>query len=365
VALQPRRLFIDVESRQFVSSPVSSLPTFDPVWIDEDVEIVELYALRPSNESFQPYRFVDLSGATVKFAVGTTTPAALQTAWTALSTAVTTTVTEVQVGGGFGGTVDEIQRITFSGAQAAAGSYALKFPQRTVTGTLSQPTAPGPYTFTANNHGFYDRQIVTQVGSSRPFVVRNASQNALQLGRVDSDELVQSGVTAGETSFISAEIVTPAISYSASIAQVQEAIVAAGFVFNGIPQVIASGENGKEITLYYAGRNGQGAYPNVVIVNSSLRGAPGVTANVSYNTEEIAALVAAGTTNVTLEIEISEGAVRQTFRRSATLSPDLITSTSPSPLPANVATSFDLQSPDGGVWTVTITDEGELKLAKQ
>jgi hypothetical protein len=98
---------------------------------------------------------------------------------------------------------------------------------------------------------------------------------------------------------------------------------------------------------------------------NTLSGAPGISANVSYNTAEIAALVAAGTTNVTLEVEISEGAVRQTFRRPATLSGDLISSTSPSPLPANTQTSFDLSSQDGSVWTISVTNTGEIQLAKQ
>ena len=106
-------------------------------------------------------------------------------------------------------------------------------------------------------------------------------------------------------------------------------------------------------------------YAEFSVVGSTLAGAKGVGANVSYNTAEIAALIATGTTAVTMEIEIAEGAVRQTFRRAATLSDDLITSTSPAPIPSSVITSFDIQSQDGSVWTVTMTNSGDLEWTKQ
>ncbi len=365
MALEPRRLFIDVQNRTFLSSPISSLPSAAPAWVDEDVEAVEIYALRPTTDPNSPFSFVNLSSATVKFAVGSTTPAALQTSWTSLPTAVTTAITEIQAGGSGGGTVDEVQRITWSGATAVQGSYAIKFPERTIAASVT-----GKFV-TANNHGFYNGQTVRLSGASgtlgfvtsRSYSVINASQGSFQLAEIGAVTAAGTDAASATVSVIASEIVTPSISYNASMAQVQQAIVSAGFVDNGIPQVIASGENPKEITLYYAGRNGQGAYPNVVIVNSSLAGAPGVFANVSYNTSEVAALIAAGTTNVTMEVEISEGAVRQTFRQPATLSPDLISSTSPSPLPANVSTTFDLQSANGSVFTFTVTNAGELSIA--
>lgn len=366
MALQPRRLFIDVQNRTFLSSPISSLPSAAPAWVDEDVESVEIYALQPTTDPNQPYAFVDLSSATVKFAVGSTTPAALQTSFTSISTAVTASITKLQSGGSFGGTVDEIQRVTWSGATPASGSYAIKFPERTIAASVA-----GKYV-TAQNHGFYNGQTVKLsspdgtlgFATTRSYTVINASQGSFQLAEIGSATAAGADNASATVNVVSSEIVTPLISYNSTIAQVQQAIVDAGFVANGIPQVIANGENPKEITLYYAGRNGQGAYPNVVIVNSSLAGAPGVSANVNYNTSEIAALVSAGTTNVTMEIEISEGANRQTFRQASTLSPDIISSTSPSPLPENVATSFDLQSADGSVFTVSVTNSGELMVAE-
>lgn len=335
------------------------------MWVKEDVESVEIFALRPTTELAAPYVFTDLSAATVKFAIGSTTPAALQTNFTALPTTVTTTVTETQVGESLGGGVDERQRITFGGASPFSGSYAVKFPERTFAATVTGKT------IIASNHGLYSGQRVrisnasgtTGLNTSRDYNVTEVTQSTLQVSETSSFEAAGLTTASGTCDVTVAEIITPAIHYSATITDVQQAIVAAGFVENDIPQVIVSGENGVQLDLYYAGRNGQRAYPNVVIINSSLRGAPGVTANVSYNTNEIAALLAAGTTSVTMEVEISEGAARQTFRQPATLSPDLISSTSPSPLPANVSTTFDLQSPDGSVFTFTVTNDGELSIA--
>lgn len=356
MALQPRRLFIDVQNRTFVSSLTSTLPSSSPAWVEEDVESVEIYALRPLTNSNSPYAFVDLSGATVKFAVGATTPAALQTAWSAMSTAVTVTNTEVQEGGVFGGTIDEEQKLTWSGATPVQGTYALAFPYRDITAN----TTVGSAIYSASHHGLYNGQQVT-VGS-QDYTVINAGQNSFSLATIGTVTAITAGST-GTTTVSVPTITTPPIAYNASVGAIQQAVVDAGFVLNGIPQVLVSGENGKELNFKFTGRSGRRSYSPILVVNSSLKGAPGVTANVSYNTQEIAALVTAGTTNVTMEVEISEGAVRQTFRQGATLSSDLITSTSPSPLPAITATSFALQSANGTVFTISVTNSGELIVA--
>ena len=365
MALQARRFFLDVQARQFVSSPDSTLPASDPAWFEEDVEAVELFFLKPTADPSRPYDFADLSGATVKLAVGTTAPAALQTTWTALSTAVTASVTSLVTGAA--GT-SEIQRVNFSGATPAQGGYALQFPARNVT--VSSVSAG---VFTATDHGLYNGMPVTlsafsisgSTFSNSSFVVVDSTKDTFGIATSSNGSALPAEATSGGGTAAVPAITTPQISYDATASDVQAAIVAAGFSEGGSPQIAVSGTARKEFTLVYGGRSSGRDYDNVAVVGSTLAGADGVEANVSFNTTEIAALIAAGTTNVILEVEVSQGAVRQTFRRAATLSPDLITSTSPSPLPANVATSFDLEAPDGGVWTVTITNEGELQLAKQ
>jgi hypothetical protein len=365
MALQARRFFLDVQARQFVSSPDSTLPASDPAWFEEDVEAVELLFLAPTADPNRPYQYLDLSGATVKLAVGTTTPAALQTAWTALSTAVTASVTSL-VAGATG--TSEIQQITFSGATPAEGGYALQFPARSVT--VSSVSAG---VFTAADHGLYNGLPVTLSAftisggtfANASYIVVDSTKDTFGIATASNGTALAAAVTSGGGTAAVPAITTPQVSYDATASQVQAAIVAAGLADSGAPQIAVSGIPRKEFTLVYGGRSSGRDYDNVAVVGSTLAGARGVGANVSFNTTEIAALITAGTTNVSLEVEVAEGAVRQTFRRAATLSADLIASTSPSPLPANVATSFDLQSQDGSVWTVTMTNDGNLEWTKQ
>lgn len=366
MALQARRFFLDVQARQFVQSPDSTLPASDPAWFEEDVEAIELYALKPSEDPAQPYEYLDLSGATVKFAVGTTTPAALQASWTALSTAVTASVTSLVAGGA--GT-SEIQKLTFSGVTPAEGGYALEFPARNVT--VSSVSAG---VFTAQNHGLYNGNSVTLTAftisggtftNGATYVVVESTKDTFRIATATNGTAIAAAVTSGGGTAQVPAVTTPQIPYNATAAQVQSAIVAAGLADNGAPQIAVTGIPRKEFVFVYGGRSSGRDYGNLAAVGSTLAGAKGVGANVSFNTTEIAALVTAGTTNVNLEIEISEGAVRQTFRRAATLSGDIITTSSPVPAPGNIATSFDLQSQDGSVWTVTMSNDGNLEWTKQ
>jgi hypothetical protein len=232
----------------------------------------------------------------------------------------------------------------------------LAFPYR----DISFNTTIGSTIYQASNHGLYDGMTVSISGQD--YTVINSGQNSFALANRGSTTAITAGATSSGTLSVPT-ITTPPIAYNATTAQVQASVVAAGFVLNGIPQVQVSGTNGIELNFRFTGRSGRRSYSPIIVSNSSLKAAPGVTANVSYNTQEIAALIAAGTTNVTMEVEISEGAVRQTFRQGATLSADLITSTSPSPLPAVTATSFALQSANGTVFTISVTNSGELTIA--
>lgn len=360
-----------MQNRTFVSSPSNNLPTVDPAWVDEDVESVEIYALRPTGDSVTPFAYVDLSSATVKFAIGTTTPAALATSFTAISRVVITTVSRVQAGLTVGPAgVDEIQKVVFTGALPVQGAFALfGFAAGTSVSMLATVVR-------ATNHGLFNGDNVYFTGtiggqaggvntaSSAIYIVSNSTQSTFQLTFPGSEDPIGSSTTDLTATIVRNSVGTLPIPYSASIAEIQESINQLGFVLNDVPQIAVSGVAGEEIVFTFRGRCGGRAYDLLAVNSSTLLGAPGVGTNVSYNTDEIAALVAAGTTAVTLEIEISKGAARQTFRQPATLSPDLISSTSPSPLPANVSTTFDLQSPDGSVFTFTVTNDGELSIAE-
>lgn len=361
MALQARRFFLDVQTRQFVSSPDSTLPASDPVWFEEDVESIELLFLKPTEDPNRPYEYLDMSGATVKFAVGSTTPAALQSSWTALATTVTASVTSLVTGAS--GT-SEIQQVTFSGATPAEGGYALQFPARNVS--VSSVSAG---VFVAADHGLYNGLPVTlsaftisgSTFSNASYIIVDSTKDTFSIATSANGAAIAAEVTSGGGTAAVPAITTPQIAYDAAAADVQAAIVAAGLADNGSPQIAVSGIPRKEFTLVYGGRSSGRDYSNVAVVGSTLAGAKGVSANVYFNTAEIAALIAAGTTNVNLEVEVSEGAIRQTFRRAATLSDDLITSSSY--LPAPVASLY-LESPDGSVWSVSILNDGTPEWTK-
>lgn len=365
MALEPRRFYIDVQARQFVGSPDSTLPASDPFWINEDVESVELYALKPTGNAVAPYNYVDISAATVKFAVGTTTPAALQTAWTAISTTVTTAVSTLVAGAT--GTAEQ-QKLVFGGATAAQGGFAIQLPSRTIS--VSSATAG---VFTAAAHGLCDNQQVTlsaftisggSFANATYFVVDSTDSTFRISPTLGGAAITAAAATAGGTATVPA-ITTGQIAYNATAADIEAAFVAAGIAVNNVSPISVTGTPRSEFVFVYGGRMSGRNYDEFSVVGSTLAGAKGVKANVSYNTAEVAALISAGTTNVTMEVEIAEGAVRQSFRRAATLADDLITSTSPNPVAANVVTSFDISSQDGSVWTVTMTNSGELQWTKQ
>lgn len=358
MALQARQFFLDVQARQFVSGANSTLPASSPLFFEEDVEAIELYFLQPSTTAGRVYDYLDLSAATVKFAVGTTSPAALQTAWMAIPTAVSSTIVGVVTGGSGS---DEVQRISFS-PKPTSGSYIIELPARNVT--VASVTA-GVFTC-STPHGLFDGQAVTLTGFTTPTGFSNGAIRYIS-GR--TSQTFQIAVTAGGTAITAStstsggtaelgKISTGSIAHNASPTTVQAAIAAVS------ASASVTGVAGETYTLTFNNASGGIDLPLVALAGNTLAAAPGLAANLSFNTSNIASLISAGTTAVNVEVEVAEGAVRQTFRTSATLSDDLITSTSPSPLPAVTATSFQLQDSGGGIWVVSVTPDGELQLAK-
>lgn len=361
MALEPRKFFIDVQARQFVVSPDSTLPSFDPVWFEEDVEAIQLFALRQTANPAIPYEYLDLSASTVKFAVGITAPAALQTVWTPIDTAVTASVTTI-VDGSTG--TPEQQKVSFSGAIPAQGGFAIQFPSR----SISVSSVSGGI-FVAPAHGLCDNQVVTLTGftisassfaNATYFVVESTDSTFRIAPSLGGAAVTAAVATTGGTANIDA-ITTGQIAYNATASDVQAAIRDAGISVNNVSPISVTGVARREFVFVYGGRMSNRNYSPLVIVGSTLAGATGIGANVNFNTVEIAALVSAGTSNVQVEVEISEGAVRQTFRRPASLSADIITATSPIPVPTASPTSFNLQSGDGTIWVISMTNDGNLQ----
>lgn len=374
--MQPRRFFLDTQSRQFVGGFNQTFLASNPAFFQEDVESVELYFLEPTGDPNTPYRALNYGANTVKLAVGLTAPAALQTSWTSTSTTVTASITTLTNGGsGF----NEVQRLTFSKVPTN-GSYALSLPARqisfdsaTVTHVLGLFNVP--------DHGLLDGQVVqvTEISlATSPSVTTYSNANLFVINRTkDSFGLAftADGPRIGAaapfideyTGSLSVSAITTAqIVSEATAADIQAAFVAAGMEVNAQPQIIVTGDRFGGFTFTFANTQANINFGALTVVGNTLSADPALQANVSFNTSEVAALIAAGNTqNLKMEVEVSSGAVRQTYSTSASISDDIITSASTSPVPIGTANSFSLSDGAGGVWTITVDPNGVLTTSKQ
>ena len=357
--MQPRKIYVNLDSRTITSGPDSpDLSGFSV--FGEDVEAIQLYFFQKNTAGETQYQ--DYSANTVKLAIGLTQPAALLSSWTAISSTVTASITTLQTGGSG---LNEIQRIDFS-QTPQTGSFSVQFPSRNIT--VSSITAS---TCLSADHGLLNGQSVTLTGFSGisgfsngdSFYVRDRATGAFKVATTPLGVAVGITATSGGTA-VAAAVTTPLISAGASPSQVEAAVSAAGLVSSGQSQVGVTGTPAA-LTLSYAGVLANINMPTAAVVNSTLAGAVGLSGNLSLNTAEIEAILSAGTGgDCKLEVETFAGANRQTYQTNATVKADIISSASPSPLPANTANSFNLSDGAGGVWTVTIDSSGVLTASK-
>ena len=362
--MQARKFYLDAQSRAFVDSPQSNFEAGNVLFFDEDVEAIELYFLEPTGDTNAPYRYLDYSSSTVKFAVGTTTPAALQLTWSTIASAITATITSLVTGGSGS---NEQQQITLS-PKPVSGGFALQLPSRNVT--VSSVSAN---VFTASDHGLYSGQSVSLsafsftassvANGSSYFVIRN-SKDAFSLASVASSTTgLTAAVTSGGGTVTLPAATTGQLAYNASAGEVQSALVSAGLTVDSAAQILVTGTAGQEYILTYANGSANRDYDNATIVGSTLLGAYGLSANVNFATAEVAALVAAGTTGVKMEIEVSASGRRQTYQNAVTLSSDVISSASPAPVPVG-SSSFALLDSSSNQWIISIDPDGTLSATK-
>lgn len=358
--MQPRRFYLDTQQRAFVAGTNSTFVAAAPLFFQEDVEAIELYFLRPTGNTAAPYAIEDYSANTVKLAVGLTQPAALQTSWTATTTAITASITTL-TNGGTG--ANEVQRLTFAGNPPSEGSFSLTLPSRNVT--VSSVSAN---VFTAANHGLLDGQNITITGFSftgsaianggNAFVLNRTKDTFSLASSTTSTTALTAAVTSGGGTVTLPAITTPQISYLATAADLQQAFINAGIIIGGSAQIIVTGSYTQGFTFTFANSQANINF-DPMTVSSTLAAPKGLQANVSFNTSEVAALIAAGTTsNLKFEVEVAGGGRRQTYQSTCSVADDIISSTSPTPAPAN--TSFQLQSPNGSTFTVTVDNDGVL-----
>lgn len=379
--MEPRRFFIDTQNRQFVAGPESNLPIFPPTFYTEDVEKIQLYFLDPERFGSDRRVIGDYSSAAVKFAVGTTTPAALGVTWSALPGTITASITTTTNGSSG---VNEVQRLTFAGREPIMGGVRFTVPARTIT---VQSLDGGNYT--ANNHGLLKGQSITLSGFIKDsggisvgnvfygntvingdVVVSSALDNIFQVQYVLGYPLFLPGnlnASNGGTAAIKA-ITTPIVPWQNLTAEgIQNAFSTAaygsspGFVVNGESQIKVSGSYREGFNIEFANSLGSVNF-GPLVVESTLSAADCLEGNVSFNTNGMSALI--DLDGVKMEVEILEGSTRHTTQTLCYVKGDVIDSTSSTPLPANTASSFNLSDNNGGVWTVTIDSSGSLTAAK-
>ena len=325
--MNPRKFYLDIQTRSFVASDQSSLPAETPLFYDEDVESIELYFLARSTESGRVYDYVDYSANTVKFAVGTTTPSASQVTWSAITSSVTATITSLVTGGSGS---NEQQRITFSPVPVSGG-WAVQLPSRNVT--VSSVSAN---VFTAADHGLYNGQSVSLTAfsftasavanGSSYFVIRNSKDTFTLANTASSTTALTATVTSGGGTVSLPAVTTGQLAYNAAPGSLQNALAAAGLVENNAAQILVTGSPGREYVLTYANGSANRDYANVSVVGSTLIGPVGLVANVSFATTGISSLVAAGTTSARLEVEVSNSGTgrKHTYQTACSLASDII-----------------------------------------
>jgi hypothetical protein len=361
--VEARKFYLDTQTRAFVASPDSTLSSLGGAFFDEDVEAIELYFLRRTGDVNRPYEFLDYSANTIKAAVGITAPAAILSSITALSTAVTITAS-VSITGGAG--VNEVQRVQIA-PRPTTGSFAFSLPTRNVT--VSSITSS---VFTAVRHGLLNEQSVTLTGFTITSGFSNGQQVFIRDRTRDTFKIASSaGGTAltvsasGGTAVVDA-INTASLPANASPQAVQDAFVSAGVQINGQPQIVVTGA-ANDYLLTYAGALAGIDLPTAAVVGSTMEAAPGLAGSLSFSTNEVAAIISAGQGgNCIFEVEVEGGGKRQTYQQGATLSPDIISSASPAPVPnITPGTAFSLIAPDSSVWEISIDNDGALTAIKQ
>jgi hypothetical protein len=361
--MEARRFFLDTTARAFTSSPDSVLPSIGGAFFNEDVEAVELYFLRQTGNVERPFDYTDYSANTVKMAVGVTAPAALLTSFSAISTAVTIT-SSVSITGGSG--INEVQRIQIA-PRPATGSFSVQLPARNVT--VSSITSS---VFTAVRHGLLDGQSVTLTAftitsgfsNGQQVFIRDRTRDTFRIGNTSGGAALTVSASGG-TAQVDA-INTASLPANVSAQGLQDAFVAASVAVDGQPQIVVTGEANNYLLTYTNALAGID-FATATVVGSTLAGAPGLAGNLSFNTSEVAALIAAGQGgNCALEIEVSGGGQRQTYRQPANLSDDIITSTSPVPVPGGgTVSTLNFTDGAGGTWAVTVDANGILTATKQ
>jgi hypothetical protein len=319
--MQPRKLFLDTARRTFVDSTDSATVAAVPALFENDVENIQLYFLEPTGTPAQPYAFLDYSALSVALAVGATSSAALLTSFTAISTATAITTSIVVTGGSGTNTIQSVK----IGPAPSSGTYALRLPSRNITVSSVSSSI-----FTAAYHALLDGQSVTLTGFSTPsgfsngaaYVVRDRGRDTFRIANtVGGTALTVSVASAGGTA-VSLTYTTAPLAHSTQPAAVATALAVATGGNADNPDITASG-SANDYQLIFGGNFAGANFSAVTASQNTLAAARGLQGNL--NLAGITSLVANGTTEAVLEVEVSNGTLKQTYQTPAILSADIIT----------------------------------------
>jgi hypothetical protein len=367
-----RKLYIDTEAGRFVGGLNSSIPPDLNSFFEGDTAPYELYFVRRDPSGATAFEPQNLSGASVKLHIGppppsTATAFVVQQTWANLPTTVSATAARTVEGGVAS---NEQQTVTFS-PEAFSGTFALTFPARSValTGTVTN----GIFTSSAA-HGlataepFIPSGLGTVTGGltngQTLFVaqVLNATQFSAAPAPQASAVTAFGADTVGSVGTITAT--SRLIPARATSAQAQSALEAVPSIGAGNVSVVAT--PGREYRLGYQNAKGQVSLP-VPTISTALTPVFGKTANINFNTVELAnAISASATLAAVLEVEATESGKVETFAQvPVTLRNDIIASGTPTPVSTiSGSASFSILSPDSSVWVITIDDDGILTASK-
>jgi hypothetical protein len=260
-----------------------------------------------------------------------------------------------------------VQRISFAGNAPVTGNFSITIPARNVT--VSSVSAG---LFTAVNHGLLNGQPVTLTAFSisgstfanSDYVVIDRTKDTFKISTSAGGTAIAAAVTSGGGTATLDAITTPAIQETTASA-IQQAFVEAGIVLENAPQIIVTGDYSQGFLLSFANTQANINFSSVTVASALASGA-GLSAQVNFNTTEIASIISAGQgSSCLLEIEVSGGGARQTYQQAASVSSDIIASTSPVPLPPGTVSTLNFSDGSGGTWTLSVDASGIVTTTKQ
>ena len=318
--MEPRKLYLDTTERSFVTDDTASIAASSPLLFEGDVERIELYFLKRTGAAGTPYDYANYStGITATLRLGTVSSSATLTSFSAVTTSVGITASR-SITGGSG--LNEVQNISIVPVPRS-GFYSLQLPTRNVT--VSSVTSS---TFVAAYHALLNNQSVTLTGFSTPtgfsngtaYFVRDRARDTFKIAATAGGTAITASVASGGGTAAVPTFTTQPLRALAEPVEVGAALAAAA---GATAQQITVAGKTDNFNLTYGGTYAGASLPVVAVTGNTLAGPSGLAGNLNLGVSAITGLVASGLTDVTLEVEVTNGTLRHTYQTPARLGNDL------------------------------------------